>query len=266
MNVLRAVVLLFMLALAASFAGETNTLPSTITVGGTTYSNVTWRTVTPATVSIFHQTGVASIPLEKLPPELQKRFGYDPQKAADYRAVEAVQLQRAAKEAAERRAKEQAEIDEGLQKLSALGTPYQQKQVPQTEKAEESAFDFFKIEFSDVTDSHELKEGWYKATLWYAAAGKVPSSTVVIFSEAGLSFLDRYMSDSRRVATQDTYIFGVPVNHQSTEYVSYFGLAYGRWLSPQEVSGYGLDSQQKVALLVGNNSTREMGGRVVYHW
>jgi hypothetical protein len=63
-------------------------LPTTITVDNIIYSNVTWRTVTPATVSIFHATGVASIPLEKLPPELQERFGYDPQKAADYRAQE----------------------------------------------------------------------------------------------------------------------------------------------------------------------------------
>ncbi|MGD1020473.1 MAG: hypothetical protein ABSA12_14265 [Verrucomicrobiia bacterium] len=128
MNVPREAVLLFMFALAASFAGETNTLRGTITVDGLTYSNVTWHTVTPATVTIFHQTGVAAIPLEKLPPELQKQFGYDPQKAADYRSAEAVRLQRAAKETAERRAREQAETDEGLQKLSELDTPYQQRQ------------------------------------------------------------------------------------------------------------------------------------------
>ncbi len=89
MNVLRVTVLLFVFAVAASFAEETNTLPTTITVDGVTYSNVTWRTVTPTTVSILHKTGVASIPLEKLPPELQQKFGYDPQKAAAYRTAEA---------------------------------------------------------------------------------------------------------------------------------------------------------------------------------
>jgi hypothetical protein len=95
MNVFRLGVLLFAFGVVASFAEETNTLPTTITVDGITYSNVTWRTVTPATVSIFHETGVASIPLEKLSPELQKRFGYDPQKAADYVAqgVAATQAQ-----------------------------------------------------------------------------------------------------------------------------------------------------------------------------
>lgn len=88
MNTFRFTVLLFVLAVAASFAEETNTLPTTITVDGIIYSNVTWRGVTPATVSILHKTGVASIPLEKLPPELQKRFSYNPKKAADYRAAE----------------------------------------------------------------------------------------------------------------------------------------------------------------------------------
>jgi hypothetical protein len=88
MNIFRLTALLFAFGVVASFAEETNTLPSIITVDGITYSNVTWRTVTPATVSIFHETGVASIPLEKLPPELQARFGYDPQKAAGYRAQE----------------------------------------------------------------------------------------------------------------------------------------------------------------------------------
>ncbi len=94
MSVCRLTVVLFFFAVSASFAQQTNPLPTTIAVDGVTYSNVTWRTVTPATVSIFHQTGVASIPLEKLPPELQQRFGYGPQKAAAYRTQESVVTQR----------------------------------------------------------------------------------------------------------------------------------------------------------------------------
>jgi ribosomal protein L20 len=92
MNAFRVAVLLFVSAVAASFAEGTNTLPTTITVDGLTYSNVTWRTVTPATVSIMHSTGAATIQLEKLPPELQKRFGYDPDRAERYRAAK-VQLE-----------------------------------------------------------------------------------------------------------------------------------------------------------------------------
>jgi hypothetical protein len=88
MSALRAAVLLFVFVVAPAFAEQTNALPTAITVDGVTYSNVTWRGVGPASVSILHKTGVASLPLEKLPPELQERFGYDPKKAADYRAAE----------------------------------------------------------------------------------------------------------------------------------------------------------------------------------
>ncbi len=55
-----------------------------LVVDGVTYSNVTFKTATPTTVSIIHQTGAATLPLEKLPPEIQKQFDYSPKKAAQY--------------------------------------------------------------------------------------------------------------------------------------------------------------------------------------
>jgi hypothetical protein len=61
------------------FAGETNL---TLTVGSDTYSNVAFGTVTPWSATIRHSSGIAVLPLAKLPPELQQRFGYDPEKAA----------------------------------------------------------------------------------------------------------------------------------------------------------------------------------------
>ncbi len=76
-------------------------LPTTITVDGIIYSNVTFGTVTPTTVSVFHKTGVAGVPLEELPPELQEYFGYDPQKAADYRMAVADADQRTVQRHAE---------------------------------------------------------------------------------------------------------------------------------------------------------------------
>lgn len=66
---------------------------STLTVDGVTYSNVTFGAATPSSVSVRHSTGVASVLLEKLPPELQKRFDYDPQKAAAYRQEETKRLE-----------------------------------------------------------------------------------------------------------------------------------------------------------------------------
>ncbi len=93
MRILRVTILLSVFAVAVSFGDETNAPPTKITIDSVAYSNVTWGTVTPATVTIFYKTGIASIPLEKLPPDLQKRFGYDPQKAAAYRQEEAKQLE-----------------------------------------------------------------------------------------------------------------------------------------------------------------------------
>ncbi len=55
----------------------------TITIDGVTYENFHWGTITPTTITVFHKTGVATIPLEKLPPDLRERFGYSPKKAAE---------------------------------------------------------------------------------------------------------------------------------------------------------------------------------------
>lgn len=86
-------------AVAAARAEETNTsisasvatnaAPSSLIIDGFTYENVRWGRVTPATVTIFHKTGVATVPLEKLPLDLREKVGYDPVKAERYRQAEA---------------------------------------------------------------------------------------------------------------------------------------------------------------------------------
>ncbi len=70
-------------------ASETDALPTTLSVDGTTYQDVRWGNVTPASVTIYHSTGVASIPLEKLSPQIQKQLGYDSAKAIEHRKQEA---------------------------------------------------------------------------------------------------------------------------------------------------------------------------------
>ena len=73
-----------------------------ITVEGVRYENISWGRPTPASITIYHKNGVVSIPLEKLPPSLQKRFNYDSSKAAEYRA---------AKNEAEAKARAQSKAD-----------------------------------------------------------------------------------------------------------------------------------------------------------
>lgn len=82
---MRSVLLIFLFAVTAAFGTETNL---TLTVDGVTYNDVRFGRVTPASVTIFHATGVATIPLAKLPPELQRQFGYDPQKAAEWQVAQ----------------------------------------------------------------------------------------------------------------------------------------------------------------------------------
>lgn len=108
-------------------SGETNAaVSSSLTIDGYTYENVRWTRVTPSAVTIFHKTGVATIPLEKLPVELQQRFGYDPMKAERYRRAEA---------------KARAEWQQAKQRRDLL-LQQQQAEVDRQKKLEASAGDF----------------------------------------------------------------------------------------------------------------------------
>lgn len=111
--------LLFLLCGLTVQAVRADDVVPALTVDGVTYSNVTFGTVTPARVGIIYTGGITSLPLEKLSPELQKRFGYDPQKAEQFRQAEAqqraIQDQRLAAERARLAAKQQAEQDAQVQ-------------------------------------------------------------------------------------------------------------------------------------------------------
>ncbi len=110
-----------------ALAGVTsNTPPSSITIDGTTYQDFRWARVTPATVTIFHKTGVAAIPLERLPRELQVKFGYDPVKAQQYRLLEAqasVAREQARRDRLQRLQQQQAEEDR-LNQLKATAVDF----------------------------------------------------------------------------------------------------------------------------------------------
>jgi hypothetical protein len=63
------------------------------TTDGKVYQDVKVVGLQPDTVTILHQDGGASVPLANLPPDLQKRFNYDPAQAkaaADARAKQAL--------------------------------------------------------------------------------------------------------------------------------------------------------------------------------
>ncbi len=256
MNAFRVAVLLFLSAVAASLADGTNTLPTTITVDGIIYSNVTWRTVTPATVSIYHQTGVMSLQLQDLPAELQQRFGYDPKRAADYIASEAVRAAIAARAEAERAATKAAR-----EKAESEKTQVQQQPGPSKTISPPEAY--FDIRFTDVSDFTELDHGWYSAKLYDPDQGVY---TIAVFPEAGLAYISRYLKNSRMERTDTTTLDGAPIYQNTTETITHKGIVYARRLSPDEVAAHGLNELHDVALLVGSTTYRPMGGPVSYTW
>jgi len=110
---------------------STNTAADGITIDGITYEEFRWGRVTPATVTIFHKTGVASIPLGRLPPELQRKFGYDPAKARQYRQWEAKAIadwEQATRERIQRKQQQQGEADR-VSRLKATAVDFHCKIV-----------------------------------------------------------------------------------------------------------------------------------------
>jgi hypothetical protein len=68
------------------------------TQDGTTYKNATITTVTAAYVSVMHEDGTARVMLHNLPEDLQKKYGYDPNKAVQHMTAEAQAQQRVAQQ------------------------------------------------------------------------------------------------------------------------------------------------------------------------
>ncbi len=181
--------LLFIFVVAASFAEGTNTLPSMITVDGITYSNVIWRAVTPATASITHRTGAASIPLWKLPMELQMRFGYDPQKAAEY--IAAKQSAEAARQEALR--KQRADEAERQRQAADLTATNQAAEAAARKAAQENEVHYgppTQLRFTNATAPEQLPDGTYCANLIYTDATTGAEGEIyVTFPYAGLNFM-----------------------------------------------------------------------------
>lgn len=65
-------------------AQESATFPVLKTTDGKEYKTVTVTRVDPDSLKIEHEDGAASVPLANLPEDLQKRFNFDPHRAAAF--------------------------------------------------------------------------------------------------------------------------------------------------------------------------------------
>jgi len=71
------------------------------TVTGREYKNATVSRVEPDGIVLTNNAGISKVYFTELPKEVQERFGYDPQKAADYSAQQSAGLDQVRKEQAE---------------------------------------------------------------------------------------------------------------------------------------------------------------------
>jgi hypothetical protein len=241
MNAFRVAVLFLVSVVAASFADETNTLPTTITVDGVTYSNVTWRTATPATVTIFHQTGVASIPLGKLPPELQQRFGYDPQKATDYATKDAYTQAIYRQQAAQAAAKAAA--------THAIPTPSIQDSAA-TNHVEPSPKPLVALRFTNVFNLRQRGEGLYSANVTSDGA----TTLYVEFDQGGYTYMRDY---ARKV---DQFTNGTASAPPAE------GTLYGTGEEFDLVNEQGTQFHEYGYRLIGCTEYRAIGGEIRYTW
>ena len=129
------------------------------TISGTTYSDATVTKTTPAAISIVHSTGMAKIPFKELPAATQKKYGYDPAKAAEYEAQEA-QRQAEQKQRAEAQAQAELANEEAKKKLLQQTTPLimiksdPKPGVPFWINAEMQIATYYNASYSDARESH----------------------------------------------------------------------------------------------------------------
>jgi hypothetical protein len=106
------------LALAGAIFAQTPTATAVgetiVTLKGDRFEKARVTNVTPATLTITHSVGVATLPFTDFSDDIQKRFEYDPAKAKGYLQQLAVEFQRryemqiAQQQAAEKKAKDES--------------------------------------------------------------------------------------------------------------------------------------------------------------
>ena len=238
-----------------------------VPVDGAIYSNVTWGTVTPATVTLFHATGVATVPLENLPRDLQQRFGYDAEKARAYR--ESVQKAEFArweawqKQQAERRAQQAREDAERQAMLAQRSTEMNTRPTPVTE-----------LRFVSVANRVPLGPEVYRAVL----VGADGNGVTVRFDGSGRRFLDaamdvqeqiQAMNEQRRnqaeAARGINYSSAIVVTPYSTTVKESPPLSYTK-LDPKVFTVYAIRMNNGTYRLIGSQRDPQREGAAGISW
>jgi hypothetical protein len=116
-------VLIFALSVSITCAAESTNFFLTLKVGDVHYTNVTVRSVRPSDIIISFDGGGAKVPLQKLTPDLQRRFGYDPDKASQELARQRQRLEANQKAMAQAQASDAWRGDPVWAEITNLGPP-----------------------------------------------------------------------------------------------------------------------------------------------
>ncbi|HTS18970.1 MAG TPA: hypothetical protein VMP11_15460 [Verrucomicrobiae bacterium] len=263
MNAFQLCMLCCTLSVATAFADEPDALPKIVTVDGVTYSNVSWRTVTPGTVTIFHQTGVASIQLAKLPSELRQHFGYDPQKAADYLQADSITQAEQAKrivEAQTVRARQQHQAALEQQAAQEQASQASPSPVPASRSNQNQPLQsttVVKLDFSNV-DFQPPSNGMSCAALLLTSGTRA----TVLYDASAQPYLD-FCASQRGVWNQQERNLAQSSASYSQRYW-WEQMHYDHKL-PTFVA-YGVSLGPTAYRLVGNSIYQEMGGSITYIW
>ena len=236
------ILLICLLVATVAFGQETNL---SLTVDGVTYQNVRFQRVTPLAVTIFHSTGVATIPMEKLPAETQKQLGYSPEQAQHWKAAQ----QEAATETAEARKKTAATVGWNVTIESILTNGILAKGCRSDEDCLHPV-PIFLVEHPQIRqlaegngitvtaykdgvvmiDGHSLEKWvYFQPVMTTRAAPKVSVPSVINVNKSGddrdptPTILDVYVSDPRL-----TGAFGFP-EQQATILCNRFDLRFSVW-------------------------------------
>lgn len=259
MNPIRVWILCCTFAATASFAQETSPLPTTIIVDGVTYSNVSWRTVTPATVSIFHQTGVASIALKELPSDLQKRFGYDPQRAADYSSAEvATQARLAAHIADVKEGQRIQQLEESLQEQYAAIHPPQPPPAPVDQTQAQPRGQVVPLTFTTL-QFQPPSNGLNCAIITLTSGG----TASVAYGADGEKFMNRSFAEHAVWLQQE---HNLAQSRAAGSYCYYWWQQMSYTHRIQTYTVYGAQIGFNTYKLLGNATYQKMGGPITYIW
>ena len=116
---------LLMILFAASAAAEDDQYDKLTVKSGKVYKSVVVRSVTPSELKIMHESGTAGIRLEDLPDDLQRKYGFNPEKSVEHRMAEQKKLS----------AQEQ-ELDREISKVQRVETA--EKNAQEVEKGLEA--------------------------------------------------------------------------------------------------------------------------------